>query len=313
MPASSYTLLDAIKTVGFRVGNFKQNIETVASPDLATLAMVENVNEVLAKIVEVKGLPSMNGRQVISMIGAESGGTVFLQNGITEVQGVATQWSSALVGAAFCVNSFNVVYRVASVSSPTSLDLDRAWSDSSSVDGQYYTIAQDRYDLPDDFYDFISVSLEGGSSRQLSIKKASEIDFQRYSMRGTALLTGAPNIVSVFDRGAGGAWQCHVDPFPDNNYQMQVMYRRRLTLLRNDNDVLPIPDETYPLLVRGATANWKEFTGVQGYEGAYKKWIADELAFYASFDSRTTDEQPRMVPSNTSRNQLPSSGLGYGA
>jgi hypothetical protein len=87
------------------------------------------------------------------------------------------------------------------------------------------------------------------------------------------------------------------------------MYRKRVTRMRNDNDTIPLPDEVFPLLVRGATANWKEFTGIQGFEGAYKKWIADELAFYASFDQRSTDERPAIVPANVMR-QPTTSGLG---
>jgi hypothetical protein len=308
MPASSYTLLDAMKTIGFRVGNFKQNIETVANGDLATINMVENINEVVSKIVEVKGLPAMNGRCVISTVGAVATGVVDTISGDSLVSGTGTAWTSALVGAAIGVNAYNSIYRVTAVNSPTELEMDKGWSDV-AVNNGAYTIAQDRYDLPSDFYDFIAVSMEGGSSRQMTVKRASEIEFQRYSLRGTALLTGTPNTISIFDRGQDGNWQAQLDPFPSDGLRLQVMYRKRVTRMRNDNDTIPLPDEVFPLLVRGATANWKEFTGIQGFEGAYKKWIADELAFYASFDQRSTDERPAIVPANVMR-QPTTSGLG---
>lgn len=302
MPVSSRTLLEAVNIVGFRSGNFKQKIDTLANPDLATINMIECVNETIRKIFEVRALPYQNSRTIVTTLGSYAEGTVALTNGSATVTGTGTTWTDSMVGAAFAIQSLNAPYRITAVASTTSMTLDAVWS-GESISGEGYMIAQDKYDLPNDFYDFLTTGLtiEGSSSATLDVKRPSEIEYQRHTVRGIVLSTGRPNMATVYDRASSGNWQVTFDPFPDQVYRISVLYRARLTDLKNDNDLLPTPDEQFGLVVRGAVALWREYTGGPEMANNFKTWIRDELSFYASFDRRSTDEEPRMVPSDTMR------------
>lgn len=302
MPVSSRTLLDAVNVIGFRVGNYKQKIDTLANPDLATINLIECINETIRKIFEVRALPYQNSRTVITTLGSYAEGTVALTNGSSTVTGTGTTWTSDMVGSVFAIQSLNSPYRISSVESTTSITLDANWS-GESISGEGYVIAQDRYDLPSDFYDFIptGLTIEGSSSATIDVKRPSELEYQRHTVRGIVLSTGRPNMATVYDRASSGNWQITFDPFPDQVYRISILYRARLTDLRLDNDILPTPDEQFGLVARGAVALWREYTGGPEMANNFKVWIRDELSFYASFDRRSTDEEPRMVPNDVMR------------
>lgn len=315
MAVCTHTFLDLINLAGYRAGNFKGKIDTLANPDLATINLIACANEAIQAMFKIKGNPHTNSQASITTSAPYSDGTVATTQGSPVVTGTTTVWTStnAPAGAAFGVAGYNDIMRISSVQSNTSLTLEKPWP-YAAVSGEAYTIAVDDYELPGDFFDFYntSVSLGGPNARRLDVITPSDMEMQRYSLRLVPLQVGRPGLVTVYGKSSNGNWQARVDPFPDDAYVLNFLYRRVQGWLQNDNDPLPIPDEHYGVLLRGVVANWRETTGVEGAAGGFQAWINSDLANYSVFDQRTTDEAPRIVPADTMRGQrtMPTSILG---
>lgn len=308
MSATTYTLKDIVQIVGWRVSDFKGDVDTVENPDPAMKMMVECVNSVLRVLTQMKGLPMMNARDTITTDDDYSTGTVTVANADATVTGSGTTFTSAMVGRAFATNAKNVLYRVASVTDTENLELDEAWSDD-SASGEGYVIAQDRYDLPTDFGNFIEATLEGPKSRTLDIKASSEIARQRASRRNKVLTVGAPTMISVFDRASSGVRQCELDYFPDDEYRVVIQYQKVPSRLLHDNAVLPIFDKNIDTLMDGVEAKWKSITGVSPEDkAAWTIWQRIEMARFMAFDREKTDEMTRLVPDNVMRSQTTPAG-----
>jgi len=308
MSATTYTLKDIVQIVGWRVSDFKGDVDTVENPDPAMKMMVECVNSVLRVLTQMKGLPMMNARDTITTDDDYSTGTVTVANADATVTGSGTTFTSAMVGRAFATNAKNVLYRVASVTDTENLELDEAWSDD-SASREGYMIAQDRYDLPTDFGNFIEATLEGPKSRTLDIKASSEIARQRASRRNKVLTVGAPTMISVFDRASSGVRQCELDYFPDDEYRVVIQYQKVPSRLLHDNAVLPIFDKNIDTLMDGVEAKWKSITGVSPEDkAAWTIWQRIEMARFMAFDREKTDEMTRLVPDNVMRSQTTPAG-----
>jgi hypothetical protein len=302
MAVSSYTLLDVVNRVGFRAGNFKgQKLETLANPDWATEQMIECVNEAFRDMNRIRPLPARNARAIIQTVEAYDTGTVTVTNGSMTVTGSGTTWTSAMVDRAFALKGVSATYRISAFVSATEITLDKAWhGNTAATEG--YTIAQDRYNLPSDFFDFITANLEGAVNRPLEIIRPSEVDTQRFLMRGRALVTGSPQRITVYDQAAGyAAWQIETDLFSDLVYRIVLRYQATLARLTQDSQIVPIPDENIDFLVRGAVALWREITGGPELSGLYNMWLQGDLSVYATFDSRKTDQVARIIPEDNMR------------
>ena len=306
--ASTYTLLDVINIVGFRVGDFKEKLTHLDQKDIATENMIEVVNQALRDIARVKGLPMMNGRAVITVADDYNTGTALVTKNSTAVTGTDTVWTSAMEGRAFSLLSTGGSFRIAQVSSGTTLTLESAWENETQVT-LAYVIAQDRYELPSDFSDFVTVVLEGTTTRKLDVKRPSEIVSQRYTSRLRPLTVGPPTRVTVFDRAEGGNWEMELDPYPDDEYRVVITYRKAPPRLKDANQPIPVPDENIDFIISGAQAGWQSFTK-EGAENAYEIWKTTILPYYAAFDQKSTDEVKRIVPDDTSRSQRSRTGLG---
>jgi hypothetical protein len=309
MSVTTYKLLDLVKVIGFRVGDFKADVPTLENPDPAILNMVHCVNEVIRKIAQVKGLPMMNGRAMISTVSHHQTGYVVMTKASTTVSKVGlidTVFTNDMEGRAFAVLDKNAIFRIESVIDDDTLVLDSPWPfDTANVVS--YTIAQDRYALPADFSDFISVSMEGTSGRSLAIVAPAKIDYQRHSMRSSVMSLGTPSIVSKFDKSASGAWEIELDPFPDNEYILSLRYKRAPVKYEHDNDIVPVPDEAIDVLINGVVALWKSIKTPE-LANAYLNWQGTDLAMFATLDQKGTDQGPQIVPANVMRGGMSRSG-----
>lgn len=309
MSVTTYKLLDLVKIIGFRVGDFKADVPTLENPDPAILNMVHCVNEVIRKIAQVKGLPMMNGRATISTVDDHQTGYVELHKGsvnVTKFSSIDTSFTSDMAGRAFAVLDKNAVFRIESVTDADNLILDSPWP-FEDTDAASYIIAQDRYALPSDFSDFISVSMEGTSGRSLAIVTPAKIDYQRHSMRSSVMSLGTPSIVSKFDKSTSGAWEIELDPFPDDEYMLSLRYKRAPVKYEHDNDIVPVADENIDVLVNGVVALWKSIKTPE-LANAYLNWQGTELAMFATMDQKGTDQGPSIVPANVMRGGMSRSG-----
>ena len=303
MSVTSYKLIDIVKIVGFRVGDFKADVQTLENPDVATLNMIHCVNEVVRKIAQVKGLPMMNGRATISTTDDHQTGYVELTKGSVNVAQFGSTidcvFTADMAGRAFAVLDKNAIFRIESVTDAENLILDSPWP-FESLDAASYIIAQDRYTLPADFSDFISVSLEGTIGRKLEVTTPSKIDNQRHVMRSAVMSLGTPSIVSKYDKSTSGAWEIELDPFPDDEYMLSIRYKKAPVKYEHDNDVVPVPDEAIDVLINGTVSLWKSIK-IPELRNAYLEWQGTDLAMFATMDQKGTDQAPQIVPANVMR------------
>lgn len=300
MPVSSYTMKDVVNTIAFRVANVKDRIDTLENPDLVTQQIIEVVNEVIRDLARVKPIPMMNGRTYVNTVDDYDTGTVTVAKGSTAVTGSGTSWTSDMVGRAFSLKVTGGVYRISAVTDGTTMTLSEPWA-GDARSGEGYIIAQDRYTLPSDYMDQLSVVLEGMNIRKLEAKRPTEMDLQRYSLRLKAISTGTPQRFTVYDRDSDtGNWQIELDPFPDDEYRIAIRYKKVPVYLRHDHDEIPIPDENISYLYSGCVALWKSFTTEQGMD-LYERWFNNVMGRYSVFDSRSTDEAKAIVPDDVMR------------
>jgi hypothetical protein len=303
MSAKTYTLLDVIKIASWRVADFKSDVKTVENPDTAMANMVEAVNAVVRTLGRLKGLPMMNARTTINTDDDHATGTVTVTNGDATVTGSSAAFTSAMVGRAFATNSKNATYRIASYTDADNIELDKAWTDSTAA-GEGYVIAQDRYDLPTDFGNILSATLEGPKCRVLDIKSSTEIARHRATQRTKTLSVGAPTMISVYDIASSGVRQCELDQFPDDEYRVVLQYMAVPSRLLHDNAVVPVFDKNIDILFDGVVAKWRSITGKSPEDqAAWQIWKRTDLPEYMAFDREKTDELTVIVPEDVMRSR----------
>ena len=313
MSATSYDLLQVVQIAGFRAGNLKERITTVENPNPEMFNFVECVNDVLQKMSRVRPLPSGNGEIVITTLDDYDTGTISsTTQGSTTIQATGADFTDLdnPQGMALATNNRNDIYRIAFVQSQLILDLTEPWASEalSSSNAPGYVIAQDRYDLPDDFSDFVSVTLEGETSRTLDIIRPSEIDQQRYDMSTKPMTLGTPLRCSMFHTSDDGKRQITLEPFPDSIFRVRVKYVKTYRRLGHNKDVIPIYDRNIFTLINGVAALWKFITADNDAgKTDWMLWNREELPAYAAFDRETTDEVPHMTPDDVMRTVRPSS------
>lgn len=311
MASNTYSLLDVVKIVGFRVGDLKDSVDTLVNPSPAILNIVECVNEAIRILSKVKGLPFHNSRHFFNTELPYSTGTVTVTNGDKTVVGAGTTFTAAMVGRAFGIDGTGVEYRIAEFTDTTHIDLDVEYAGLTQA-AQAYKIVQDRYALPASFRDVNHAAYAGNSVRgAINILTPPEMDRQRYSQRTLPLTTGRPTYLTVYDRDENGNYMVELDPFPDGIYRIALRTENQPTRLTTDDEAttMPVDDENIDVLIRGAEACWRE----RNTPGAIKAWFDQYVTFLATFDNKTTDMRPQLVPDDVTRGYAQPSKLGMGA
>lgn len=306
MAATSYTLLEIAKTVSHRAGFIKTNIETLANPDDVVNDLVESINEVMRSMWRVKPFPEMNGLHLFATEDTYSTGGVTIVAGATAVTGVGTTWGAAgeyanglMVMTEAAVGGLGTPVRWVAHGGNTAATLAEAWPFASVADKDY-NLGLDRYPLPADFGDFISASVSGPAVNTLKYLTPEDMARQRHTRRSAPFTEGQPLYVTVFDV-ASNTWMCELDPIPDDVYGITIKYKKTLTRLTADADVVPIPDEHISTLTSGTLALMRAHHAGPEMAAAYEVWKKTELMEFATFGNKRTDPSPQIIPSDNMR------------
>jgi hypothetical protein len=235
-----------------------------------------------------------------------------INSGTLAVAGTNTTWNtdgddgfatrgSALILTEDSIDAEGTILRVASVASDTSLTLDKYPFATFTGKEYSFKMHHDRYDLPDDFLDFVSASIEGAATRELQYLSPSEIDAMRHTVRGLPYSEGIPRYVTI-RQVSNALYQMELDPFPDDVYGVSLTYKKaHATELSSDSDIIPLADEDIDVLVRGVVAYWQQANKYQEMGSAYERWLKTDLERWIVFNKKTTDEMVRFRPDNTMR------------
>lgn len=318
MSAKSTTLLTVVRKASLYLPGFKQYPETVSNKDVEMALLIDLINAVCRDMVRYLGSVEqfaetlIGTRENYDSTDGTSVSVTQIDAGTLSVGGINTTWDTsgddgeAHRGTALIITEDDsepedVILRVASVASDTSLTLEAY--PFSSFTGQTYDfkLHHDRYDLPSDFYDFVSAYVEGEVVRNLEFLSPSEFDYMRSMLRGNPYTEGPPRHVTI-RQVSNELYQLELDPFPDDVYAIHVTYRKaHNTDLSSDSDVVPLADEDIDVLVRGVVAYWQQVKDYRSFGSAYERWQKQDLEKWIVFNKKKTDEMQKFTPDDMMR------------
>jgi len=324
MAAVDRTLLNVVRSVSMRVGNFRAYVETLSDPDIPTKNMIECVNCVIRKMCRAKPSPMLNANYNVRIYDNVTGDGV--SDSITTIgsTGLVTGSGSSFTeiyneGAytAATDRSNIVLYitepdvvseafplRVYQVYSDTSLSIAESWpSEWGDISGvtYSYSLCRDRVTLPVDFASLLSVAVQSHSSTTansfLTMKQWSEIEYIRNTIAAGGVLAsayqiGMPVYCAVIEKDQ--LFRLQLYPMPDRDYGLYINYSRAHKYIEDDGDYVMIPDSAMDVLVSGVDALWSSFSK-QGYENAYEAWHREVLQPWAGMTLRRTDATPPKI------------------
>jgi hypothetical protein len=210
---------------------------------------------------------------------------------------------------AFQVAGDNIVYRIVDILSPTTVKLNRAWiSDSITVaDEKLFTIAADRYGLPNDF-DRPSTDIESFFG-PYSIKPINPNELSLMRRKNPGIHTDDPSVFTIYDMNEGQTTTLmHFHPFPKNARLLQFSYQSVHPEINSDNDKILYP-QRYMEFVINAT----EKVCLEAYEDSPKadRTLIEMMRNYNWQTPAITDSLPRLRPANQIRQSMQqAAGLG---
>jgi len=134
------------------------------------------------------------------------------------------------------------IYRIASVTSPTAITLNRAWvNDSITVADEFTaTIAMDRYALPDD-YDRMIDAIKS-SFGVIDVEPVTPNRFMESRRNQRSILLNDPDIYTVYGLTDNqSAQMIHFNPFFENARMLEFSYQQVHPTIDSDQDKILYP------------------------------------------------------------------------
>lgn len=225
-------------------------LEGTLRPD--TRKLLRLLNRVLNSLQTLNAWPLLRKDGTLQLVPAETGDAYFdLTNGSATVSLGASEttleFSEAMINRAIQIGAHETVYRVESVETPASLTLNRPWLGDDADDEELaYTIAQDRYTLPQDF-DRPTHGWENFFS-STDVEPVTPDDFLRKRRRhGASMLVGDPDVYTVYGLDPSQTLQViHFDPYPEDARILVYTYQQNHPVVETDADriLFPLTHET---------------------------------------------------------------------
>lgn len=242
-----------LRSVNWVAGTGLTTIEGTRLPTTERALQVLNyVGLALGRYIDWRWLHT---RGTLETKAAYSTGTVAGTENSVVMTGTSTVWTADHVGRTFKTRNFEEVYKVRSVASATSLELDMPFH-GATASGLSYTIAEDRYALPADFdsENTLLQFMSPGNIDYFSPERFDEIKFGRGHGGGSfgtsALVTGDPVAATIESESDGGLvlvfW-----PYPEDRRLILYSYYRELQKLDRDEDFWPFPLYVEPVIHDG--------------------------------------------------------------
>lgn len=230
-----------------------------AALDLNTKKALQAVNytgTVLGRFIFWRFL---HGRGEVKTIAEYTDGTVQLSNNSKTVVGALTNWTPDFVGRAFKATAFEEIYRIEEVVNPELLRLSQEFLGLAKALAAY-AIAQDRYELPEDFDSELAFLHYKGPENidLLSPERFDELRFgpmahgPGFGMGGTSTLVTDDPRFGTIEVDSNGRQYIVFDPYPKNRITVPFSYYKALLPLARDEDLWPFPYYVRPVIHDGA-------------------------------------------------------------
>lgn len=238
-------------------------------------------------------------------------GTVTTVQGDQTVTGSGTTWSSNVVAKAlFWASGSSQTYRVSSVTSTTTLELETKFSET-AVSASGYTLVQNQYEMPKETDKVISCVLDSGGTRKLM--PIGLQDFRRLQA-SNATNTGSPQYFTYARRETDDdAIYIEFYPAPDKRYNLHIDYTVRILKLEDSTSCYPIiPDRYRAVLYYGALAQFLAHFENDNQQAGLARRQYEQFLLRMMNDKELTDQKPRIdARSNYKRRRIGRSGYTY--
>lgn len=224
-------------------------IEGILAPEHEKLLLL--INRALETMPTISDWPMLQTEGHIVLlaeyIGDVSGDPPGSEEYVTATQGSTTltvanmAFDASFKGRAIQVDGDPYPYRIASVLSPTQVELNRAWMSANIVvgDQRSFKAAMDRYVLADDFDRAIDdmTNLFNGVVRAVSPE-----EFRDRRQKSQGIQTGDPEVFTIFGTNENEtSLLLHFDPYPREARLLEYPYIRVHPRIETDNDKVLFP------------------------------------------------------------------------
>lgn len=249
--------LEILNEVADRLG--WEQITTIESANMSneTRKLLRLLNRILGTLGGLDEWPMLRGSGTIQLVADEiSDVTSGSEQYVTATQNSTSvtidnmTMDASYIGRAIKVSSCEYVFRIADVTSPTTLELNRAWFESSitAADEATFTIAMDQYALPDDFDRPID-----DFSSFLAPYEISPVDpaaFQELRRKRSGIEVDAPRVYTIYGlNDAQTAQVIHFDPYPDEVTILDFPYIKIHPEIDSDNDKILYPKRVIEVII----------------------------------------------------------------
>jgi hypothetical protein len=198
-----------------------------------------------------------------------------------------------------------VVYRVKTVTSPTTITLNKAWVGTSitAADELTYTLAMDRYALPDDFDRPVDSWESFFTPNEILPVEPNEFAERRRNWSGSMRL-GDPEIYTLYGLTDNQAARIvHFDPYVEDARILTFAYQQEHPEINSDQDMI-----LYPNSYIGAFMDIMIQLADRDYENNAKMQVVlqDALRKHNMQQSNpgVTDSRPILTPANSVRRTM---------
>lgn len=251
--------LDILNEIADRLGWPQVDSIEPANLPTETRKLLRLMNRVLTTLGGLDDWPMLRAQSEIVLVAdvtadVTTGTEQYLtatQNSTTVTIANMTSVNAAYVGAAFQASGYDYVYRIESINNSGSFELNRAWIDASitAADETVWTIAWDRYALPenfdrpiDDFNSFLApYGLDPISPEELA---------ERRRRRSGDIHVGEIEKYTIFGMNAAQTQEIlHVDPWPDASRLITYDYIMVHPTIDSDNDKILFPRRVVEVII----------------------------------------------------------------
>ncbi len=222
----------------------------------------------------------------------------------TAVTVAGQSFTETFTGRAFQVVGDDYIYRIATVTSPTTLTLDRAWSNTSITvtDTKVAMIAMDRYALPTNFDR--PVDNWQAFFAPYNIRPVSPNEFREIRRRERNIRLGEPEVYTKFGLTDNQAAEMvHFHPWPKTARILRYEYQKNHPAINSDQDQI-----LYPLTYVETMIDWILQLANRDYENSSKTQQVLQDAIRAHNMQRSnpgaTEEPIRIEPMGETRMQI---------
>lgn len=251
--------IDILNEIADRLG--WPQIESIEASTLSseTRKLLRLMNRVLSTLGGLEDWPILRETGEIVLVASEtasttSGSEQYLtatQNDKTITIANYTSFDTSYIGRSFQADGYDYVYTIESINSTGSVELNRAWIDSSITvaDEVTWTIAADRYVLPADFDRPIDDF--GAFLAPYEIRPTSPEDIaERRRKRGNAIELGEPEVFTIFGLNVAQTQELiHFDPWPESARLLTFEYIKQHPVIDSDNDKILYPNRVIEVII----------------------------------------------------------------